>query len=57
MRTGRWELVIVWETGETQVYEYETEQDADRGAQNMLMAFGNQIQWTGCRPQYYKAAE
>ena len=39
--------VIIWSTGEKQVYEYETYTDAVNGEDSMRMAFGNQIQWSG----------
>ena len=42
-----YELIVIWETGEKNVYEYNSEQDAQQGEANMKMAFGNQIQWTG----------
>lgn len=41
------ELIVVWDTGEQNIYSYESEEEAMRGADNMRMAFGNQIQWTG----------
>lgn len=42
-----YELIVLWSTGEKDVFEYETKEDAAKGADNMRMAFGNQIQWTG----------
>lgn len=42
-----YELIVLWSTGERDVFEYETKEDAAKGADNMRMAFGNQIQWTG----------
>ena len=44
-----WELVIVWDSGEKQVFKHDTEEDAEKGGRNMKMAFGNQIQWWGTR--------
>ena len=43
------ELVVIWATGEKTVYEYRTEDEADRGSRNMRMALGNQISWCGVR--------
>ncbi len=45
-----YELVIIWSTGEREIYTYDTEADAESGADNMRMVFGNQIVWTGVRP-------
>ena len=39
------ELVIVWASGERQVYEYDTPEQAEEGARNMLTANGEQITW------------
>lgn len=44
------ELVVVWETGETDVYGYDTREKAEAVGSGMKMAFGNQIQWHGVRP-------
>lgn len=43
------ELIVVWDTGEQNIYSYETEEEAMRGAGRMRMAFGEQIRWTGVR--------
>lgn len=40
-------LIVIWSTGDTNVYEYETREEAAKGAGRMRMAFGNQIRWTG----------
>ena len=45
----KYELVVVWTSGETQVYECKNREDAKRAQKNMLMAFGNQIQY--CEPR------
>jgi hypothetical protein len=45
----KWELVIVWETGEQDIYEYETEQEAEAAGRGMRIALGNQIGWYGVR--------
>lgn len=44
-----WELVIVWDSGEKQVFCYSTEDEAEKSGRGMKMAFGNQIQWYGTR--------
>lgn len=44
-----YELIIIWYTGEREVYEYATEKEAERVGQNMCIAFGNQIEWYGTR--------
>ena len=44
-----YELVVVWSTGETQVYDCKNLEDAKRAQKNMLLAFGNQIQY--CEPR------
>lgn len=43
------ELVIVWSNGDKEIYSYKTEEAAEKGAENMKMAFGNQITWAGTR--------
>ena len=45
----KYELVVVWTTGETSVYECKNLEDAKRAQRNMVMAFGNQIQY--CEPR------
>lgn len=47
----KYELVVVWYTGDTEIFEYNTKADAERGAENMKRAFGNQVTWTGTRPK------
>ena len=44
-----YELVVIWSTGEKEVYTYHTEDRAEKAAQDMKMAFGSQISWTGVR--------
>lgn len=44
-----YELVVVWDTGDKNIYEYRTEEEAENGAERMKTAFGNQIVWTGTR--------
>ena len=43
------ELVIIWDTGEKDVYTYNTEIEAETSGKNFKMAFGNQISWFGVR--------
>ena len=43
------ELVVIWETGEKEVYAYSTEERAEHAGREMKKAFGNQIAWTGTR--------
>lgn len=43
------ELVVVWDNGEKDVYEYATEEKAEQAGANMKMALGNQIRWYGSR--------
>lgn len=45
----RYELVVVWATGETQLFPCEDLEDAKRQQGNMMMALGNQIQY--CEPR------
>lgn len=56
IRTGKWELVIIWETGDIDkdIYEYETKEEAEKAMNGMRMAFGKQISWSCVRPQYVK---
>ena len=45
------ELVIVWDTGEKQVIEYQDEETAKQAESGYKKAFGNQIEWSGIRPK------
>lgn len=45
----RYELVIIWTTGEKDTYEYDTREAAEKSGRNMKMALGNQIAWYGTR--------
>ena len=47
-----YELVVVWANGERNYYPYFTKSEAENGELAMLMAFGNQIRWTGIRLIY-----
>ena len=44
-----YELVIIWDDDEKQVYEYGSREKAEQGGRNMMMAFGKQIAWYGTR--------
>ena len=54
MKTGRYELVLVWTDGNIDVYTLPSERDALARGLDFKMIFGNQIQWYGVRPQYEK---
>lgn len=42
----KYELVVIWDSGEKDVYDYETYEAAKQGEANMRMVFGYQIAWT-----------
>ena len=39
------EVVIIWETGEKEVYAYKTEEEARTTEKELKKIFGNQISW------------
>ena len=43
------ELIVIWYTGEKEVFAYSTREDAEESAHGFKTAFGNQIEWTGVR--------
>lgn len=45
----KYELVIIWETGEKETFVYATEEEAQKACNGYQMAFGNQIAWAGIR--------
>ena len=45
----KYELVIVWETGEKEIHAYATEEEALKASKGYRTVFGNQIAWTGVR--------
>lgn len=51
MRTGYYELVIIWSTGEKEIFEYTDEDTAYNLQRGMRMAFGDQISWSYIRVQ------
>lgn len=42
----KYEVIIIWYTGEKDTYFYNTENEAIECINNMKMAFGNQITFT-----------
>lgn len=44
---NHYELIVIWETGEKEVCSYSTYEEAKNIADGFMMAFGNQISWTG----------
>lgn len=45
-----YELVVIWDdNGDTDIYEYETEDEAIRASEGMKVALGNQLRWAGVR--------
>lgn len=44
-----YELIVIWETGEKEVYAYATEEEAEAAGDGYKTVFGNQISWTGTR--------
>lgn len=44
-----YELVIIWETGEKEVYSYTSREKAEMTGREMKKVFGNQISWYGIR--------
>lgn len=47
----RYELVVIWETGEKEVHKYNSLGDAKDAENGFRMVFGNQISWTGIKHQ------
>lgn len=45
----KYEVVIIWETGEKEIYTYDDKDRAYDAIDDWKMAFGNQIQWAGVR--------
>lgn len=44
-----YELVIIWYTGEKQIYKFDDRDRAYDAMDDYKMIFGNQIQWMGVR--------
>lgn len=53
MFTGKYELVVIWENGDKDVYAYKTEEEAEEKAKGMKTALGDQISWYCVRPQLH----
>ena len=45
----RYELVVIWDDGEKEVFSYPTESEAKEAELGYQKSFGNQLQWTGIR--------
>lgn len=53
MRSGFYELVVVWASGGNQVYTgYESREKAEKAGHGMQMALGDQIQYWCVRDQF-----
>ena len=50
MRFSMFELVIIWSTGEKQIFPYATCERAEEVEAGYKMAFGNQVAWSCVRP-------
>lgn len=44
-----YELVIIWESGEKNIYHYDDRETAEEREKGFHTAFGNQISWSGIR--------
>ena len=44
-----YELVVVWDTGGTNIWVYDTWEEADQAGRNMRIALGDQVFWYGVR--------
>ena len=44
-----YEAIIIWDTGEKEIYEYTTQEEAEQCCKRFKTAFGKQIAWTGTR--------
>lgn len=45
----KYEVVIIWTTGEKEVHHYDDKHTAERAEAGMKKAFGNQIEWSCIR--------
>ena len=45
----KYEVIVIWETGEKEIYSYITEEEAETSCKGLKMAFGGQISWIGTR--------
>ena len=44
-----YELVVVWDDGSKDVWDYDTWEEAEQAGQNMKFALGDQVAWYGVR--------
>ena len=51
MKTGKYELVVVWSDGEKTINEYESKAEAKQAEQGYKTVFGNQVSWSCVRDQ------
>lgn len=49
----KYELIIIWDTGEKEIHDYETYDAAKQGEENMRRAFGYQIAWAGINERWF----
>ena len=45
----KYEVVIIWETGEKEIWTYATEEEAELSCKECKRVFGEQISWIGTR--------
>ena len=45
----KYELIVIWETGEKEIFEYATEEEAQESCNDFRKIFGNQVAWAGIR--------
>lgn len=45
----KYEVVIIWESGEKEIWTYDTEEEAELSSKECKMIFGEQITWIGIR--------
>lgn len=50
----KYELVLIWENKTKDVYEYDTEAEAEDIGRSFVNIFGNQIEWYGVREKVEK---
>ena len=48
-----YELLIIWDDGKREVYNYKTYEEAEKAGEGCKMAFGNQISWYGVKEVNY----
>ena len=45
----RYEAIIIWFTGEKEIHQFKTEAEARACCKRYVMAFGDQVDWSGVR--------